>query len=111
MKKYILIFIGVMLIPLFSSCDSHRLEEMENSYRSHIRMADEENNMHTKLEAVVPISFIKLKEDEKVDERDVYLAKIYVVSKSWYSGGSRVFNLNDTLEVYFDKNRRYIRTK
>lgn len=100
-----------MSLSVLSSCDNRKLEEMGDSYRLHIRTSDEENSMHTQLEAVVPISFIELKDEEKIDELDVYLAKIYVVSKSWYSGGSRVFNLNDTLEIYFDKNRNYIRIK
>lgn len=111
MKKYILIVISIVSLFLLSSCDSRKLEEMGESYRLHIRASDEENGMHTKLEAVVPVSFIELKDEEKIEEKDAYLAKIYVVSKSWYSGGSRIYNLNDTLEIYFDKNRNYIRIK
>lgn len=111
MKKNILTIICLCCFIAFPSCESKKMEDMAGSYRAHIRESDEENNMKTILEEVVPISFVELNDNEKQEERDKYLARIYVLSKSWYIGGQRVFNVNDTLEMYFDKNRNFIRIK
>ncbi|WP_145996364.1 hypothetical protein [Dysgonomonas massiliensis] len=111
MKKYKLILFSLVCFLTFMSCDSRKLADMGDSYRIHVRESDEENGMKTILEQVVPVSFVELKDDEKIEEKDAYLAKIYVVSKSWYIGGQRVYNVNDTLDIYYDKNRNLIRIK
>lgn len=111
MRKYKLMLIGLCCLLVFAACDSRKLQDMGDSYKIYIRESDEQNQMKTILEHVEPISFVELKDDEKIDERDAYLAKIYVVSKSWYIGGQRVYNVNDTLDIYYDKNRNLIRIK
>lgn len=111
MKKYKLILFSLVCFLTFMSCDSRKLADMGDSYRIHVRESDEENGMKTILEQVVPVSFVELKDDEKIEEKDAYLAKIYVVSKSLYIGGQRVYNVNDTLDIYYDKNRNLIRIK
>lgn len=113
MKKIFPLFI--ILSCFLASCselvEKNNLAEMRDSFERHIKAKDEENGMASKIEMIHAISYKELSEDEKVESEDAYLTKIYLVSTSWYIGGSRVFNTNDTIDVYFNKNKRFLRIK
>jgi len=114
MKKYF--FLCIIIFGYFStSCselvEKNNLAEMRDSFERHIKATDEEKGMASKIEMIHAISYEELKDSEKIEPEDAYLTKIYLVSQSWYIGGSRVYNTNDTLDVYFNKNKRFIRIK
>ncbi len=113
MKKYFFLFI--MLGCFFTSCSElvqkNNLADMRDSFERHIKAKDKENGMASKIEMLHAISYKELNDDEKVEPEDAYLTKIYWVAQSWYIGGSRVYNTNDTVEVYFNKNKRFLRIK
>lgn len=87
---------------LFSSCslfEAQKIEHMNEALERHIKWQNEEEGMQSQIELVKVISY------DEVNEGDTaYVAKVYLVAKSWYIGGSRVYNTNDTIKVYYADN-------
>ena len=111
MKKYMIFCLFSFAMVSCSLFEANDLAEMRDSFVRHIKAQDEANEMKKEIEMAHAISYQKLNDEEKVEPEDAYLTKIYLVSKSWYIGGSRVYNTNDTLEVYFNKDKRFLRVK
>lgn len=93
-----------LLVFILVSCDSNMKARMEINLKLHIQENDKKEGLHSDFKAIRAISY------EKYNVADtVYLARIYVASKSWYIGGNRVYNTNDTLNVYFNKDIEILR--
>lgn len=92
-----------LIVLSFTSCgrlsDAHTLDKMDKALQRYIRYQDQENGMKTKIEQIDGISFQEVKQADTA-----YIAQIYLASKSWYIGGNRVYNINDTIVVYYNKN-------
>ena len=111
MKK--IVFSGLVIV-LFISCGmkkDYNLQQMGKSIERHFKYNDEKQNTITTLELVQPISYDKLDEDQKEQPEDTYLAKFYVRGKWTRAESSLVYNMNDTISCYFDKDYKYLRTK
>lgn len=102
MKRYIIIcLIGVCT---FVSCVMTMKEQMEIAVKEHMQEYNKKEGMQSKFEALKTVSYKDYKNADTA-----YVAKVYVVSTSWYIGGSRVYNTNDTLNIYFDKDLHVLR--
>ncbi len=109
MYKYIF---SILLGFIFFSCGGaydHTLTEMGKSVKQHIRYNDEKNNIKTNIEILKPISYEEVPVDQRVQPDDVYLCKVYLRANWAYVGSSRLYNTDDTLNCYFDKNKVFVR--
>lgn len=108
MKKIALIIV----VSLFSfSCknNNYNLEVMGKAVERHFKYNDEENEIHTVIETLKPISYSAIDKTMREQPNDAYLCKVYVKARWSYLEGSRVFNINDTLDCYFDQDLKFNR--
>jgi len=111
MKKSLFIVIAFIL---FTGCDGaykHNLQQMGKAVERHFMYNDLNNNISTTLDWVHPISYIELQDNKKDKPEDFYLGEFHVKGKWSYIGSSLVYNMNDTISCYFDKDMKYLRTK
>lgn len=111
MRKFMYV---IILFLAFGACNEKEkkdpvLIEMEKSVKHHIMLNDAEKSMITDLKYVVPISYAPIPENEKLQPRDAYLGRVYLLGKSSYVNSSRIYNIDDTLSCYFDKDLKFLR--
>lgn len=112
MKK--LAFFCLLSAFLFAGCDGaykHNLKQMGKSVERNFVLSDINNNISTTLEEVRPISYIELTDQQKETPHDKYLGQFYIKGTWFYIGSSLIYNMNDTIQCYFDKNLKYLRRK
>ena len=110
MKKYILFLAFIALI--FTSCSNryeNNLGEMKRVFQRHIVQRDIDNQTQTTVELVRALSYTEIPLAERQDTSDVYLAKILLKSRWVYLNSSLVHNVNDTLDVYYDKDFKIVK--
>ena len=111
MKKYIL----MLAIPLlFFACGGsyeYNLDNMGKAVRKHIMYNDIEKNLKTDIEYLKALSYEEVPENEREQPDDVYLCKVHLIAKSAYMGSYRVYNINDTIGYYFNKDMAFVRMK
>ncbi|MDH6309293.1 hypothetical protein M2451_002821 [Dysgonomonas sp. PFB1-18] len=110
MKKCYLLIIAVFCIT-FSACtsQSYDLERMGDAVKSHFRYRDQDNGTVTKIEYLKALSYEKIPEDKREKPDEEYLCKVYVKGTWAYDNSYRVFNMNDTLDCFFDKSKSLLR--
>lgn len=109
MKKYTLL---LLIVFGLSSCDINyqsNLNKMGDAVRQHIRYRDADNGTITKIENFQPVSYEKIPEDKRQKPDEVYLFKVYIQGTWAYDNSYRIFNINDTVNCYFDGDRRILR--
>ena len=111
MKK--IFFATILLILLFVACENNKqqrmLSDMGKAIRHHIMINDVDNNLVTKIKYVTPISYQELTDRDKPEAKDAYSCKVYLVATSSYMNSSRIYNIDDTLTCYFDKDIKFLR--
>jgi len=109
MKKYILSLL--IAVGLFS-CEvnnQRNLDKMGDAVRQHIRYRDADNGTLTKIENFKPLSYEKIPENKRENPDEVYLLKVYMQGTWAYDNSYRIFNINDTINCYLDKDKNIIR--
>ncbi len=112
MKK--LIFFCLVLVVSFAGCDGlykYNLKQMGKAVERHFMYSDIENNISTKLESVRPIAYEELTDDRKETPDDAYLGQFHIKGSWFYIGSSLIYNMDDTISCYFNKDLKYLRTK
>lgn len=107
MKKYF----SLMLIVLCFSCgtSNYDLERMGEAVKAHMRYRDAEKGTITKITYLKALSYEKIAEDKREKPDEVYLCKVLMRGTWSYDGSYRVFNINDTVDCYFNKNKTFLR--
>jgi len=110
MKKYFPLFLVVLCLSCYS-CHSYDydLKLMGEAVQQHLRYRDTDNGTKTKVEYLKALSYEKIPEDQRSKPDEVYLCKVYVKGTWAYYDSYRVFNINDTLNCYFNKDKRFVR--
>lgn len=111
MTKSFLLFSVIFFLSSCSLSYEYNLNQMSKGLERHFQYNDQEKNIITNIDFIKPLSYIKLGNDDRVMQDDVYLARFYVKGKWMNDGSSLVYNINDTIACYFDKNMRYLRMK
>ncbi|NDV78547.1 hypothetical protein [Dysgonomonas sp. 511] len=93
---------------LFVACNQD-LENMGEAVRSHFRYRDADKNTITKISYLKAISCNKIPENEQKNSNEEYLCKVYVKGTWQYNGSYRIFNIDDTLDCFFNKNKAFLR--
>lgn len=109
MKKYILLLSILLGAVSCNISNQYTLDKMGESAKQHIKYRDIDNNTITKIEHFQPISYTKLSKEERKSENEVYLCKIYMQGTWAYANSFRIFNINDTINCYFDKDYKVVR--
>lgn len=111
MKK--ICFITLLLALVLAACGDRKqermLSDMGKAIRHHIMINDVDNNLVTNIKYVTPISYEELSEGNKQDAKDAYSCRVYLVATSSYMNSSRIYNIDDTLTCYFDKDIKFLR--
>lgn len=82
---------------------------MGKAVERHFKYSDQENETHTVIENINPISYSAIDKEVREQPEDAYLCKVYVKARWSYLEGSRVYNISDTLDCYFDKDMKFVR--
>lgn len=101
----------IALSMFYFSCNSYNndLERMGESVRQSFRYSDADNGTVTKIEYLKAISYEKIPEEQRPEPDDVYLCRVYVKGTWSYYNSHRIFNIDDTLDCYFNKSKTFIR--
>lgn len=106
MRMYIFF---IILFLAFVSCKEERLNNMGEAVERQFMYKDQENKTKTVIERCVAISYDEIDENKREQTEDYYLTKVYVRGRWSYLEGSRVYNIDDTLNCYFDKDTKFLR--
>ncbi|WP_108822431.1 hypothetical protein [Dysgonomonas sp. Marseille-P4361] len=110
MKKYsfLLVFMASVLLE---SCTfyGNDLEKMGASVKQHFKYKDVEEGTVTNISYIKALSYDEIPEDEREEENEIYLCKVYVRGTWAYYNSQRIFNIDDTLDCYFNKSKTFIR--
>lgn len=108
MKKYMLL---LLILVSVSACNFYQadLDKMEKAARQHIRYRDADNGTQTNVTYFKALSYEEIPEGERKTPEDFYLCKIYMQGTSSYYNSSRIYNINDTLNCIFNKNKVFMR--
>lgn len=111
MRKFFLatILLALMLVACEDNKQQRMLSDMGKAIRHHIMINDVDNNLVTKIKYVTPISYQELTDGSKPDTKDAYSCRVYLVATSSYMNSSRIYNIDDTLTCYFDKDLKFLR--
>ena len=113
--RFIKIISVFTLISLLASCErltyDHRLKQMGKMVENHFKYNDKENEVVTTLKTFVPISYERIAKSDTVNADAEFLFRAYVQGYWHYHNSNLVYNMNDTIEVFFDKDYNYLRTK
>ncbi len=108
MKK--LIFYTLLIIGIFSCSNSqYDLDRMGAAVKQHIRYNDADNGTITKIDNIKAISYEKIPEADREHPDDVYRCKIFIQGRWSYLNSNRIFNLNDTINSYFNSKKVFYR--
>ena len=107
MKKYF----SLILVILFFSCTTkeYDLEKMGEAVQAHLKYRDADKGTITKITYLKALSYEKIAEDKREKPDEVYLCKVYMTGTWSYYDSYRVFNINDTIDCYFSKNKTFLR--
>lgn len=110
MKKYIPLIATVISI-LFFSCSSYNndLERMGGAVKQHFKYKDIDDGTVTNISYLKAVSYEEIPEAEREDPNEVYLCKVYMKGTWSYYNSNRIFNVDDTLNCFFDKSKTFIR--
>lgn len=110
MRKYLtLIAVVISILSLSCSSTAKDLERMGGAVKQHFRYKDIDEGTITKINYLKAVSYDEIPEAERANPDEVYLCKVYVRGTWSYYEGNRVFNIDDTLDCYFNKTKTFIR--
>lgn len=101
----------IMMSVLFFSCSfySNDLNRMGAAVKQHFRYKDADEGTVTNISYLKAVSYDEIPEVERADPQEIYLCKVYVRGTWYYYNSQRIFNIDDTLNCFFDKNKTFIR--
>ncbi|MDR2955712.1 MAG: hypothetical protein LBV43_11585 [Prevotella sp.] len=110
MRKFCFLIITVLFIGGIScTSKSYDLERMGEQVKQHLRYRDTENETITKITYIKALSYEKIPESERANSEEEYLCKVYMRGTWSYYNSYRIFNIDDTIDCYFNKNKAFIR--
>lgn len=109
MKKYYYLISIVFCLYYLYSCNSYDLDRMGDAVKSHMRYSDAEKGTITKIKNLKALSYEKIPEDKREKPEEVYLCKVYIQGTWSYEDSYRVFNINDTIDCFFSKDKTFLR--
>lgn len=106
--KHILLISIITSFLLFNACDTRDKVKvaMDKSFKEYIENNDKEKHFQTKIQHISTVAY---KEIEDSGNGEVYEAKVYFVATTSLVGSRKVYNINDTITSYFDKDLRMTR--
>lgn len=108
MKKSI--FYILLIIGLFSCSNSqYDLDKMQAAVKQHIRNYDVDNGTITKIDYLKAISYEKTSEESREHPDDVYRCRVFIQGHWSYQNSYRIFNMNDTINCYFNSKKVFSR--
>lgn len=108
MKKSI--FYILLVIGIFSCSNSqYDLDKMGAAVKQHIRNNDADNGTITKIDNIKAISYEKIPEADRVHSDDVYRCRVFIQGRWSYLNSNRIFNMNDTINCYFNGKKVFSR--
>ena len=110
MKQYAFLFTLVISFFLYG-CNSYEydLEKMGEAVQSHIKYRDIDNGTKTTINYLKAISYEEIPEADRKQPDEFYLCKVYIKGTWAYDNSYRIFNMDDTLNCYFSKNKTFVR--
>jgi hypothetical protein len=82
---------------------------MGAAVRQHIRTNDPGNSTVTKIERLEALSFEKIPDGNRENPDEVYLCKVLIRGTWFYYNSNRIFNINDTINTYFNNKKVFLR--
>jgi len=105
-----LIFYTALIVGLLSCSNSqYDLDRMGTAVRQHIRASDPDNGTITKIERLEAVSYEKIPEDKRGNPDETYLCKVLIQGTWSYYNSNRIFNVNDTVNTYFNSKKVFLR--
>lgn len=104
--------IFTFIILLFGACnvkEENTLAAMKKAFAEHVVKKDIENKTQTTVKYLKAVSYEETPEDKRENPDEFYAAKIYLESRWVYLNSSRIYNVADTLDCYFDKDINLLR--
>lgn len=118
MRLFLILTTMIGFLTVMNSCgnsqknkdttDKVALKKVDTALRDYFLQKNASSEYHTEIEFMKPISIEKIA-TEKPDEE--YKADVYLKAKIRMIHGSRVYNVNDTIECYLNKNFEVQRTE
>lgn len=112
MKRLFIILSGVILIALmFSACDNRDKTKiaMDKSFKEFIKENDQKTNYNTRIQHVDIISYTALDDSNRQNENEMYEAKVHFMATTSYEGSMKIYNIDDTITSFFDKDLKMTR--
>lgn len=110
MKKYsFLLFFIISALLVSCSFYGNDLEKMGASVKQHFKYKDVDEGTVTNISYIKALSYDEIPEGERKSPEEVYLCKVYVRGTWSYYNSHRIFNIDDTLDCYFNKSKAFIR--
>lgn len=108
--KQLTILGAITILLLFAACDKTGREKvaMNKAFRAYIAQNDSIKNYNTKIEHVEIVSYERLTYVDTVEHKDAYEARVRFVATTAYEGSKKIYNINDTVVSYFDKDLNMI---
>lgn len=106
MKNLVVAFSLLLIsVSYLTSCDSRDKTKiaMDKAFKKYIAKNDSIKNYNTKVVKIETISYNKIAPNAVDSTEEVYQAQVYFVGSTAYEGSIKVYNINDTVTSYFDK--------
>lgn len=108
LPKSLIVFLLLPIMSCSNFLNQKDLDRMELSVKQHIKNNDQQENTITQIEYIKPIEYIEIPKDQRKNPDEVYLFKIYIKAKWSYADSYRIYNIDDTLKYYFDKDKKFV---
>lgn len=118
MKKILLYTVSIIAGALLCyTCNNnkgitkHNLIEINKSLKTYFLNRNITSDYFTDVIKSEPLSYSEINANEKENDNEVYIAKVYLVAKIAMYEGNRKYNVNDTILCYLDKNFKVLRVE
>lgn len=110
MKKFAILMLIISCFWSYS-CSSYDydLEKMGEAVQSHLKYRDADNGTITKIEYLKAVSYKEISQNEREKPDEAYLCKVYIKGTWAYMDSYRIYNIDDTLNCFFTKNKTFLR--
>lgn len=103
------LFFSLTVFSCTQSKDKAIRNKMDLSFHKYIKDNDIRKDLVTKLKLVKVISYKELPLENSEAENEKYEAMIYMRGTSGYSYSAKIYNIDDTVACYFDKDLNMLR--
>lgn len=106
---FTVLFLSLTVLSCTQSEDKAVKKAMDASFHKYIKDNDIRKDLVTKLRFVSVLSYKELSGDPENPEGEKYEATVYMQGTSGYSYSAKIYNIDDTVTCYFDKDLNMLR--